>query len=270
MHFVRLIFLIIIAQGLFGCSKSTASKKTPVIGHAITGLYNPQRIYKDNTKEAFDYALLFETLGGVEIDVQLSQDGSLWLYHDTDLSFQTNTSGSVYELTDEQLGKVVYSTLQGEKLIKINDLSVKAVEPHFRLYIDLKDYNYRSMDSSLTAKIIDELHAFKTANPHFSNSYIILPDLAFLQQFEQAGFENLYTDISGLVDGLAKKNDYPSLTGAFVRNGNIDKSAVKTLQDNELKIVIFDMRTIFSIRRALAKNPDEIMVEEFRTALKEL
>lgn len=270
MRFVRWIIFMLLVFGVVGCKKSTMTKDTPIIGHAITGLYNPQRIYKDNTKEAFEYAVLFEGLGGVEIDVQLSADGSLWLYHDADLASQTNTNGRIAELTNDQLETVRYTTIQGEKLTRLSDLSLDTAPPQFRLYIDLKDYNHRSMDSTSTIDIIEALHAFKSNHPNFSNIFLIVPDLSFMDQFEQAGFEYIFTDISGVSDGLQKKANYPTLAGVFVRNGAVDKAEVKQLRDEELKIVIFDMRTLFSIRRALAKNADEIMVEEFRTALKEM
>lgn len=270
MRFVRWIVFMLLVIGVVACRKSTMTKNIPVIGHAITGLYNPQRIYKDNTKEAFEYAVLFEGLGGVEIDVQLSADGGLWLYHDADLASQTNTIGRISELTNDKLETVEYTTIKGEKLAKLSDLSLDIASPQFRLYIDLKDYNHRSMDSVSTVKIIEALNTFKSNHPNFSNLFLIVPDLAFMEQFEQAGFKDIFTDISGVSDGLQKKAAYPTLAGVFVRNRAIDKAEVKQLHDEELKIVIFDMRTIFSIRRAFAKNPDEIMVEEFRTALKEM
>jgi glycerophosphoryl diester phosphodiesterase len=262
-------FIVLLFTVLIGCVKPEPNIDLPVIGHAITGLYNPQRIYKDNTQEAFQYAMLFADLGGIEIDVQLSKEGTLWLYHDQDLSSQTNFYGTIKEYDDLTLSEVNYKSFHREKLTRLEDLIIPEKNHDLHLYIDLKDFNYRSIDSLLLDDLVNSLNTFMTNNPYFTNLSLILLDLSYLEYFTNHGFTSFYTDINDLNDGKQKKNIFPLLEGVFVRNANISKTDVKQLQEDQLKVIIFDMRTIFSIRKAKEKKPNEIMVEEFRTALKE-
>lgn len=262
-----MFFIFILCLG--SCGKNHNYPDLPIIGHAITGLYNPERMYKDNTKEALSYALLFDGLGGVEIDVQLSKDGNLWLYHDNNLSSQTKHTGSIAEHSDDFLQSVNYKSIKKEKLTALQELDLDAANPNFELYIDLKDYNYQPMDSLKTANILESLKLFKT-NSNFSAIRIILPDLHYINQFINEGFSEIYLDINNLSDGINKKSQYPDLKGVFIRNSNISETDIHDLKEKQLKVVIFDMRSIFSIRKAIAKKPYAIMVEEFRTALKEI
>ena len=63
-------------------------------------------------------AIAFELAGkygfwGIETDCHETTDGEFYLYHDADLSSQTNKTGKVYEMTSEELKDVVYTTAKG-------------------------------------------------------------------------------------------------------------------------------------------------------------
>jgi glycerophosphoryl diester phosphodiesterase len=261
------IFLVIII--LSSCGKAKEYPDTPVIGHAITGLYNPESIYHDNTREAFEYALLFSDLAGVEVDVQLSLDGTLWLYHDIDLSSQTDFSGSIGSKTDEELENIKYNSFHRESLVRLDQIVFPSHRQDMIFYVDLKYYNTVEFDTLAANKVINSLKSFEANNPSFMNLKLILRDLSYLNYFEQNGFTALYSDAISYQDASNKKSTYPLLDGVFVKNQGITKDEVQQLKSIDLEIIIFELNSVFSIREAKSKLPNAILPIDFKKALKE-
>lgn len=260
------IVLILI---LVACGKDSVYKDMPIVGHAITGLYNPERIYKDNTLEAFEYALLFSELDGIEVDVQMSKDGTIWLYHDTDLSTQTKFSGAISSKTDEELQNISYNSFNKEKLTRLDQIIFPPNRLDMIFYVDLKDFSYQKMDTILAQQVVQSLQSFQNKNPDFTNLKIIIGDLAFANYFEENGFTEIYTDIIDFQDGINKKDDFSPLDGVFIKNQFISKEEVEKLKFNNLRVIIFELKSVFSIREAKLKSPNELLVIDFKKALKE-
>jgi glycerophosphoryl diester phosphodiesterase len=137
MRFVNYAFLLFI---LFACTKSEHVKNILVFGHAGMGLSMDNSIYHDNSKEAVLLALNLPTSNGVEVDVRLSVDGTLWLYHDEWLEAETNGKGCVSEQSDLQLSELSYQTLKHEKLVKLMDV-LPLLNEDQTLFLDLKQVN---------------------------------------------------------------------------------------------------------------------------------
>ena len=62
--------------------------------------------YPENTLEAIQAAAELP-VDGIEFDAVMSADGTWWVVHDATLDRTTNVSGSVTELSDEQIGAAV-------------------------------------------------------------------------------------------------------------------------------------------------------------------
>ena len=137
MRFVKLFMLVFL---LFACQKSEEVKKILVFGHAGMGLSMSQSIYHDNSKEAVSLALNLPTSNGVEVDVRMSKDGTLWLYHDELLEAETNGTGCVADLHDDQLKELAYNTYKNERLVKLSDV-VPLLQEHQVLFLDIKHMN---------------------------------------------------------------------------------------------------------------------------------
>ena len=262
-----MFFIFILCLG--SCGKNHNYPDLPIIGHAITGLYNPQRIYKDNSKEAFEYALLYSDLAGIEVDVQLSKDGNLWLYHDTDLSSQTDFSGAIGSRLDSELEKISYSTFHQEKLARLDEIIFPSNRLDLILYIDLKDFSYREMDTLIAEQVINSLKLFQNKNPNFTNFNIILSNLAYSNLFYENGYIAIYSDIVDFQDGLNNKEEFGLLKGVFIKNKSVTKEEVDQLKANDLKVILFEINSVASIREAKLKFPDELLPVDFLKALKE-
>jgi len=93
MSFRGLILLYIVLLFLQSCSKVTPCDNIEVFGHAAMGLSMPNSGYHANSMEAIDLALHFPSLTGIELDVRMSNDGQLWLYHNDFLEDETTGEG---------------------------------------------------------------------------------------------------------------------------------------------------------------------------------
>ena len=137
MRFVKFLLLVTL---LSACSKSEKVKNIHVYGHGGMGLSMDNSIYHDNSKEAVSLALNLPSSNGVEVDVRLGADGTLWLYHDEWLEAETNGKGCVSDLNDQDLSKINYQTLKKEKLVTLAD-ALSLLHTDQQLFIDLKHVN---------------------------------------------------------------------------------------------------------------------------------
>lgn len=246
---------------LFSCDKKSFHSEVPIVAHAATGLFNPKRLFHDNTKEAVEYALSFQELDAIELDVQFSADGTPWLYHDEDLSSQTNASGKVRNQTDDFLSTVHYNSLQYEQISSLAAIAWEAYNNPKLLFWDIKLFGINSTDSVLLTNFVEILKKFPKQYAHA----IIINNNSLAQHLRSFDFP-LYADAINVVNAqeILSLDWYD---GIFIRNNVVAKEDIPFMQQNGKKVVIFDVRVPKSIREAAAKQPDFLMVEEFRTAI---
>lgn len=84
--------------------------KVMILGHRGMGVLYTQ---PGNTMNAIEPALAIGT-DGCELDIQLTKDTVLVLYHDLDLAQRTNCSGRVYDHNWDELCACEYNAFQGE------------------------------------------------------------------------------------------------------------------------------------------------------------
>lgn len=71
-------------------------------GHfAHRGLYDRSQTIPENSLAAFQKAV--ENGYGIELDIQMSQDGKVYVFHDDDLTRMTGVNGLLEERSDDQL-----------------------------------------------------------------------------------------------------------------------------------------------------------------------
>ena len=78
-----------------------------LVGHR--GLMN---LAPENSAISFELAGKYG-MWGIETDCHETLDGKFYLYHDADLSSQTNGMGKIYEMSSEQLKDVIYTKAKG-------------------------------------------------------------------------------------------------------------------------------------------------------------
>jgi glycerophosphoryl diester phosphodiesterase len=261
MRFVKIFLLVIV---VFGCAKSEHVKNILVCGHAGMGLSMNNSIYHDNSNEAISLALNLPTSNGVEVDVRISADGTLWLYHDEWLESESNGQGCVSELTDLELSKLSYQTLKHERLVKLMDV-LPLLNEGQTLFIDLKQVNScqgENIDFEILMNAFeDQLYGYNSRVKIICSYKYWLNDLA--QQYEV-----LYST-DDIEEGKEILLNNPLLKGVVVRNAAITTQGVSWIKDQHKEVYLYDIRSLKGIRQAFDKNPTGIFADELRKALAE-
>lgn len=175
--------------------------------------------FPENTMPAFEGAL---DIGAdyIETDVQITKDGRLVLFHDSDLMRITGVEGVISDYTYEELtamdaGGWFDSTYEGVRIPTLEDLLLLLSDSDCRLYLELKDIGdvdgfvekvlgeveqYGLLDRCVFASFRYEyLEHFKELNPDvkilfniYNSSYV---DATLTEQYP-AEYYGLYTQIA--------------------------------------------------------------------------
>jgi glycerophosphoryl diester phosphodiesterase len=250
---------------LFACKKKQDFASIEVIGHAAMGLENVNSVYHDNTLEAIELACSMEGSDGIEIDVQLSKDGELFLFHDERLDEETNGTGCIYDKPNDELMQVRYSTVAGERLAKLTEISTDWLK-NKSIFLDIRHYSACQPIEIPVLTMIDAINQTHFKNPDGFNVNCILSTEAWLDDFIQAGFPTYYNVQSYAMCTTALEN-YPNLEGFVIKNHEITKEEVAWIRQTGKKVYIFEVRSPKGIREALGKFPDGLITDDLRATL---
>jgi hypothetical protein len=252
-------FIVLVS---FSCAEKESFDDVDIAVHAVSGLYNPQSFFIDNTIEGMHYALKFEELDGIEVDVQYSSDGSLWMFHDQFLEDRTSESGRICEKTDDLLSQVTYADANDTKISKLSTINWLLNVGDKNIYVDLK--NLKSCNSSIYSPtdFISELN--KINQNEGLTTFPIINDTAFALVVHNAGFK-VFSDAFSYAEANEKLTSF--YYGVFIRNSDLTGSEVSNLQINGKKVILFDMFSLTGVKEGLKKHPNALLVEDFKSAI---
>lgn len=248
---------------IFSCNKNLKEYKGELIGHGATGLKIQNQVFHDNSKEAVDFSLSMNGCDGVEIDVQLSKDGDLWLFHDTKLDVETNGEGCIYDLVENELAQIKYKTSNKERLTKLRALDFVKFQTK-TILLDIRHYTEcqnKILDPALILSVLNSIEPLKSVK---QNVNVLLSNEDWLKDFSDQGYKVLFS--ANTYDEYLSINT--NLTeGVIVKNKGISKDQVSKLHSINKKVLIFDIRAPKETRLAMKKDPDAIVTDDLRTAI---
>lgn len=227
--------------------------------HAVTGLSNPQSAFKDNTKEGFEYALSFKDLDGIEVDVQMSLDSTLWLFHDVHLEESTSGYGSICDKDDAYLNSVTFK--DGSFLEKLSSVDLSNVQGSKKVILDIKYVGMCGNDLITVSSLINQVSNF-IDHPLIHVQFIInTPQVA--EQIHSVGFD-VYQDALEKSDINVSSSVYK---GWYIRNNNINTNEVIDAQNAGKEIIIYEVYSTGSIKKAIRKGPNALLIEDVKEAV---
>ena len=123
-----------------------------LVDYAHRGLWGKD--IPENSLKAFDKAV--KNGFGIELDVQLSKDNAVMVFHDYTLKRMTGAEGKISELTLNELKKL--SLINSEEKIPTFKEVLELVDGKVPLLIELKGENF---DSSLCPKVAEILKEYE-------------------------------------------------------------------------------------------------------------
>ncbi len=254
-------FLLIVAS----CSKSTNYNAVLLFGHGGNGLEILNSYYHDNSLEAINLALSIDGNNGIEVDVQLSADGELWLYHDNFLESETNGEGCINNRNSAYIESLKYNTFSREKLCKLCDINTDLLK-NKHLYLDFRHYNFCNNQLVDINKVIQSLKSLQFDQLSEIDLYCVVSTNLWIQPLLDSGFQ-VMTTVTDIANFNAIIQQYPQVSGVVVNNKSVNQDDIIYLESLDKKVVIFEVRSPKGIRSALKKYPFGIMTDDIRTAL---
>ncbi|MFM7007571.1 MAG: glycerophosphodiester phosphodiesterase [Flavobacteriales bacterium] len=256
-----LLLYCIFVLAFSSCYKHETYPEVQIYGHAGMGMDIGMSIYHDNSFEAMALALALPTIDGVEMDVRMSAEGTLWLYHENKLEAHTDGEGCIFEATDAELETIRYKSLHKEKLAKLDQIWPLLGERH--IILDLKHWN------ACTEGYVD-MQRFKEALYAIPEKYRkqITLDSSYpywLNELSQ-DFQVVFSTVS-FEEGLEQLNKVPSLKGLMLRSKDITAEQISALKSMGKDCYLFEMRSSKKQRAALKKQPFAILADDPRGAL---
>lgn len=260
--FYRLLFLLALATLFSNCKKKVDYSSVQIIGHAGAGLHISTTPFHDNSNQAIEYALATEGVAGIEIDIQLSASGTLWLFHDTHLENETSGSGCIASSTDEKLSELHYSTLQHEKIYRLSELDF-SFDSH-SLFLDVRHFNdCDGISLDLTTIVTAIKNTLSGIPTNTIKTVTGNTDLASLLANE--GFQ-VYLQFS-TAQSYLDDDVFQESTGICIKNDEISSEEVSQLRNLGKEVVIFEVRSPSGIRSALNKFPNFLMTDDIKATL---
>ncbi len=200
-------WLIILSLSLNNCSKNKSKPNIDVFGHAGTSLHRDRAVYPANSMESVKYALDVLDADGVEIDVQMTKDSVLVLYHDAYLEQASTFNGCISQFTFKEIEhlKLDYTNY---KITPLNQVLNYIQSRKKRVFLDVKTYDYCKNDKiNLSAFQYALNRAISDLDSNFIYTNIILgmTDYQFLNNIQ---FNNKCYDATNVNEGLQKVVDY--------------------------------------------------------------
>lgn len=130
--------------------------------------------YPENTLTAFEKAAEIDHLTGIELDIQLTKDGHLVVFHDEKIDRTTNETGELRQYTLAELKKFRINAEEGRQeqiptMEEVFNLLYSKLKKGLKLNIELKNsiFPYEGMEE----KIIHMVHEYNLQNRVIYSSF---------------------------------------------------------------------------------------------------
>lgn len=247
--------------------KNLNGNKISPIGHAGKGFSSRFPI---NSFEGVSNAVNMGA-DGVEIDIQMTKDSVLVLYHDGTLEEQTNLEGFIHEKNWSYVQTAIYNNpLYAEyKIISLDQLfeHLKNAKGYY-YFLDFKFFEPQNPEQLISTytnalvKIIDKHRMEK-------NVLILYKLKSFLEQLRILRPE-LYLVISGEFENALSTATELDLYGILVSNDKITKAQIQQAHDEEIRVGTFGLLSKDDNLDGIDKSPDFMITDKLKHLVKVL
>ena len=247
------------------CNKKESFDAIQLFGHAGNGLNISNSVYHDNSENSIKLALSQNGCDGVEVDVQLSKDGTAWLFHDENLKVEANLNSCINSSTDKEISELAYNHFNDEKLFKLYKLQLNSKS----IVLDIRHGNACENKVVDLDKMLMQLKSFCENNLE-SQIYLNTNNFSWISELKSLATNNLKIQICY---SPSETEDLESISANFAvdaflfKNNEITKEKVESLQSKGKKVLIFEVRSPKGIRSALKKYPNVIITDDLKAAI---
>ena len=270
-------FYFICAIFFFSCKPENTpvsnlnENKIAVVGHGGSGINTWRNFLPMNSFESIRNATENQHADGVEMDIQLTADDKLMLFHDALLEQVANCSGLVHSHSEKELLACSYSFLLG--LEKYPLVSLEHILQHFTkaakpplLTFDIKLHPSPSINGNEYQKRFAKAVVESSRNYCCPEKILIESTskefLLELKALEPALQLFIYT--SDFESGLAAAKE-AGLFGITIKNDFVTREQVSLAHQNGFRVAIWGTKTKSDNKKAMNKTPDYIQTDNINS-----
>lgn len=278
MGFTRIIMLLAFFA-LLSCKREKIEVidnlhggKIIVCGHGGSGFQSYVNPYPTNSFVSIQRALEGLNADGVEVDVQMTKDYELYLYHDQDLNVSTNCTGCIPGLLSAEVKECKYDKNMGVNVFLDAKLTgLEEVLDHYSglpgkyFYFDMRVGNscepLNSPDKDTLASRVTQV-----INKYAGHKFmpVISGDTGLLNNIRKLD-NNIMLIIESSTGekaiSLASTLDYD---GIICGNEDITKEQVKEAHLQNLEVILFNVKRRDTTIEAIKKSPDVIQTDNIQ------
>lgn len=222
----------------------------------------------ENSFTSIKKAIEEQNAEGVEVDVQLSADNKLILFHDEKLEQSTYCGGCVNEFTASSLEECQYFpgtnlSTHNEKIISLDKVLLRfsARKEKPLIFLDTKIFS-ECNSNDIQKKMIIEINEMIQLYNAENWIHVMSGSESFLIEMKKVN-----SNIKLWLDGgdfntnveIAKRNQFYGVSGG---NNSVTKEQVSLAHENNIYALIFGMKSQSGITRAIRKNPDYLQTDK--------
>jgi len=259
MQKIGCILLVLIS---FSCNKEKFLEADTIgFGHAGEGIRNGRNKFPPNTLESIKYVFENTSIDGVEVDIQMTQDSQLVVFHDFELAENTDAIGCIPNMNWSELENVkVYNTdLNISKLSEVLEFVMNAEK---QLYLDVKYVNtcaggvidFEAFNQSLNEVLLPYSHEQKQKIVINATSLSLVQSISDTSLIKSIETDNFVDIISVLED-----NKIEVLT---TKLKSINDQQIQSLHQANKKVCVYQLYTSAENKEAINNGADFIITDK--------
>jgi len=248
------------------------NNRITVLGHRGSGVTGIENTYPGNSLESMEVGVDELGADGLEMDIQLSIDNQLMLFHDIELSGLTSCNGTINSHTKEYLEECMFdATFFNAPLKDYYMIGLDRVFDRFKNY-SLKPVYFLDTKHNYEDKNYDSINDFNLAFSENLNNLITKYNLEEYTLISSGNKEMLkilksnYPSLKLIIHGNSFENTLQdaktmNLFGMTLHYKNISREQVKIAHANNLRVTVWGVRTKASCREAVKLFPDYVKTD---------
>lgn len=251
---------------LLGCEKEKIAAPPVIYGHGGISLSDERAVFPPNSDESIRYALDALNADGVEVDVQLTADSKLVLFHDDYLDDVTNQTGCISQFTWEEISQFEY--YGSRRILLLSNVISEVMKRNKYLIIDMKHHSACTNDfidfdaanlalEKVLKNVSDSDKQRITINSRNLKLLVAIQDSTIKKSYETTEVE----------PGIEYAEQY-NLDKLCIKLDFFSEDKAQLLRTAELDYCLFNIKTRGEIKDARSYNPPEIITDNISASRK--
>jgi len=232
-----------------------------ILGHGGMG---EQFKYPSNSYESVEPCLRIGA-DGVEIDIQISQDGIPIVFHDKYMNDKASCTGMIHDQNWSEINGCTYNSILSNK---INIRSLGA------LISDISDYSSHifSLDCKLHTnssdfeayldQFVSSIHGTAVALNIRNNVIVETGSVGFLNRIKELDDSyRLFINVTSMDQGISICEDN-GFYGIVIATDNASKESIQRAHEKGIRVMLWDLRSVDDNIEAIRKSPDYVQTDK--------